>query len=58
MLVHPDLNTVLAIEHAEREATVVVGFHQFARSVIDVMVADLEVGTLHGDARAVVHHVA
>ena len=43
---------------AEREVTFLVGLHGLARSTVQHVVVDQEVGTLHGNARAVVGHVA
>ena len=43
---------------AEREVTFLVCLHGLARSTVQHIVVDQEVGTLHGNARAVVGHVA
>ena len=58
MAVHHGLNLVVALLHAERERAVVVGLQDFALGVVHLAAVHQEVGTLHGDARAVVHHVA
>ena len=56
--VHHHLDGVDAWQHLERETTVVVRLQHFALRVVDRLAVHLEVGTLHGDARAVVHHEA
>ena len=58
VLVHHGLDGVLAVEHAEREGAVVVGLHILALCVVDAVAIYQEVHALHGDARALVHHVA
>ena len=60
----PELVTVLhgldfgiARQHAESELTFVVGSHQ-AGSIVHLVAVHFECYALHGDARAVVLHVA
>ena len=58
VVVHHGLDAVLALHHAEREATVVVGLYQVALGVVYLLTVHHEVNTLNWDAGAVEHHVA
>ena len=52
------LDGVAAVLHAEREVTLLVGLHELARGVVQLVAVDEEVDALHGDVRALVVHVA
>ena len=58
MTVHHGLDSILAVEHVERECTVEVGLHVATFIIMQRLAVHAEAGTLHGDAGAVVHHVA
>ena len=56
--VHHRLYPACAAQDAERERAVVGRLHQVARRIVYVMAIHTEAGSLHGDARTLVHHVA
>ena len=58
MIFHHGLDAVVALHHAEREATVVVGLYQVALGIVYLLAVHHEVNTLNWDAGAVEHHVA
>ena len=47
-----------ATHQSEREAAVIVALHEVALGIVDLLAVHQEVDTLHGDAGAVIHHVA
>ena len=56
--VHHRLYPACAAQDAERERAVVGRLHQVARRIVYVMAVHAEAGSLHGDARTLVHHIA
>ena len=58
VIFHHGLNAVVALHHAERETTVVVGLYRVALGIVYLLAVHHEVNTLNWDAGAVEHHVA
>ena len=55
--VHDHLDGIVSWEHIEREATIILRFHEVALGIVNLLAVHHEVGTLHRDTRTVVHHI-